>query len=164
MGAGPTALIPPTLPRPGRGSRHPAPGTPASLLLFLGERTSRPLLPVPWLSVSSCCGHPRLMIVGLGGEPGPSVLQTPAGGLCAWEHPSLLRPLDLPRITRVLHLGSRLAQKGAGGHLLTSFFCLVSWTTPPLPSLRWSYGEGEAFLAGILGRRREKNGERKLQA
>lgn len=51
-----------------------------------------------------------------------------------------------------------------GGNLqLGSSFCLVSWPTP-FPSLRWSWGEGEAFLAGILGRRREKNGERKLQA
>lgn len=57
-----------------------AAGDPMSLLVSLGKRISQPLLPVSWLSVSSCCGHPRLMIVGsVCGEPGPSILQTPAG-------------------------------------------------------------------------------------
>lgn len=37
--------------------------------------------------------------------------------------------------------------------------------TPPFgpPFLRWAWGEGEAFLAGALERRREGKGERKLQ-
>lgn len=64
----------------------------------------------------------------------------------------------------MLYLGTKAWTEAHWGDLqLGSSFCLVSCPTP-FPSLRWSWGEGEAFLAGILGRRREKNGERKLQA
>jgi hypothetical protein len=133
-----------------------AAGTPASLLVFLGEGISQPLLPVPWLSVSSCCGHPRLMIVGLGGEPGPSILQTPAGASALGNSLACFASRTCPESHVCFHLGSRLGPKCAGGDLqLASSFCLLSWPTP-FPSLRWSWGEGEAFLAGILGRRRER--------
>lgn len=73
--------------------------------------------------------------------------------------PSL--PVHMP-----FHMGSGLVHAMCGAiSVWAQVFFLPRLPAPPSgsPFLCWGWGEGEAFLAGALERRREGRGERKLQ-
>lgn len=128
MGAGPNPIILPALWWTQRSK--PSPPRPH---WSSGERgLSAP--PPSGLSVSSCCGHPRSMAVGLGGEPGPGTLQTPAEPLPlqAQGTSSLLCRLDLPKLTRVLPPGLKACTEVCWGICSWALHSdLSSGYTPP---------------------------------
>lgn len=142
-----------------------------------GLGPSTPPLSAPSTSVSSwpSSGRAGLMNVGLWLQARPRpALQSPAQGFCWPLCPSATRAQGrgvfgsgLNLLVHVRAFPPRLracACNMCDQHTARSSSFPDS-QTPPFgpPFLRWAWGEGEAFLAGALERRREGKGERKLQ-
>lgn len=98
-------------------------------------------------------------------EPSLGPLRAPVFCTGVWGENAFPFWLNLPVHMRV-HMGSGLVRAVCGViSVWAQVFFLPRLPAPPLgpPFLCWGWGEGEAFLAGALERRREGRGERKLQ-
>ena len=151
--------LPDPLPQcPGRGLSTPPPGAPST-------------------SVSSwpSSGRAGLMNVGLWLQARPRpALQSPAWGfywpLCPSATRAQGRGVFGSGLNLLVHVHAfppmlrACACNMCDQHAARSSSCPDS-QPPPFgpPFLCWAWGEGEAFLAGALERRREGRGERKLQ-